>query len=222
MPRQKDLKKLVRTRMRKTGEAYTAARAQILKHKDSGKTDTVIDHARLAGMSDAAVKAKTGCTWERWVRSLDHYGAADMPHGEIARLIREKWKIGGWWSQMVTVGYERIKGLREKGQRRGGRFDASKSRTFNTPAAKVFDAVTRKRLLARWLPDAARVRTARKERSARLTMQDGSIAAFWLTTKGEAKTALSVQQENLPDKATKERVKRYWGERLSALAELLR
>ena len=139
MPRQKDLKKLVRTRMRKTGEAYTAARAQILKNEDTGKTETVTSHARLAGMSDAAVKAKTGCTWERWVRTLDHYGAATMSHGDIARLVREKWKTSAWWSQMVAVGYERIKGLREKGQRRGGRYEASKSRTFGTSAAKVFD-----------------------------------------------------------------------------------
>ena len=34
MPRQKDLKRLVRTRMRKTGEAYTAARAQILRNPE--------------------------------------------------------------------------------------------------------------------------------------------------------------------------------------------
>ena len=30
MPRNKDLKRLVRARMQKTGEAYTAARAQIV------------------------------------------------------------------------------------------------------------------------------------------------------------------------------------------------
>src|SRR5919112_6349551 len=31
MPREKDLKRLVRARMKKTGEAYTAARAQLLR-----------------------------------------------------------------------------------------------------------------------------------------------------------------------------------------------
>jgi uncharacterized protein YndB with AHSA1/START domain len=230
MPQQKDLKKLVRTRMRKTGEAYTAARAQILKHKPVRKTAAaprlasvpVADYATLAGMSDAAVKEKTGCTWERWVRSLDHHGAATMPHREIARLIHDEWKVGGWWSQMVAVGYERIKGMRERGQRRTGHYDASKSKTFNVAAEVVFDAVTRKSSLARWLPEAGRVRTASPGRSARLAMQDGSIAAFWFTKKGETRTALSVQQGKLPDKAAQERVKRYWGERLNALAELLR
>jgi hypothetical protein len=37
MTRDKDLKRLVRTRMKKTGEAYTAARAQITK-KSKPKT----------------------------------------------------------------------------------------------------------------------------------------------------------------------------------------
>lgn len=230
MPRQKDLKKLVRTRMRKTGEAYTAARAQIAKRSTAGKTAaapsptavSAADYAKVAGMSDAAVKAKTGCTWERWVKSLDHHGAATMPHREIAALVHETWKVDGWWSQTVAVGYERIKGLRERGQRRTGKYAASKSKTFNAPAAKVFQALTVRRLLARWLPDAAKVRTASEERSARLALKDGSIAAFWFTKKGEARTALAVQQEKLPDKAAQERVKRYWGERLDALAELLR
>lgn len=219
MPRQKDLKRLVRARMRKTGEAYTTARAQILKRKPVKKAAP--DLAKLAGMSDAAVKAKTGCAWDKWVKSLDHHGAADMQHGEIASLIHEKWKIDAWWSQMVAVGYERIKGLRERGQRRAGHYDASKSKTLNVPAAKVFEALTSKPTLARWLPDAATVRTATKERSARIQMKDGSIAAFWFTKKAPNKTALSVQQEKLPDKAALERVKQYWGERLRALADLL-
>ena len=33
MPTDKDFKRLVRTRMRKTGEAYTTARAHLLKHR---------------------------------------------------------------------------------------------------------------------------------------------------------------------------------------------
>ena len=35
MPTQKDFKRLVRTRMAKTGEAYTAARAQLLKRRSA-------------------------------------------------------------------------------------------------------------------------------------------------------------------------------------------
>src|SRR5204863_5622479 len=79
MPTGKDLKRLVRARMEKTGESYTAARAQILnKHKVVSavrrtaqvrlKPDTT-GYVKIAGMSDASVKKATGCTWERWVKA---------------------------------------------------------------------------------------------------------------------------------------------------------
>ena len=147
MPRQKDLKRLVRARMKKTGEAYTAARAHIItKPKVESVADVVVaapatvDYAALAGMSDAIIKEKTGCTWERWVYALDRHKANELSHRDIAALVKEKYKVGPWWTQTVTVGYERIKGLRVRGQQRNGTFEMTRSRTFNVP---VDDAVRR-------------------------------------------------------------------------------
>jgi hypothetical protein len=126
MPIQKDLKRLVRSRMKKTGEAYTAARLQVLR-----KREPPVSYADVAGMSDAVVNKKTGRAWAEWVR-VDEARAVEMPHREIAQFVSS---LGtpSWWTQMVTVGYERIRGLREKGQRRGGLYEAGKSRTFNVP-----------------------------------------------------------------------------------------
>src|SRR5216117_3225288 len=188
MPRNKDLKRLVRARMRKTGEAYTAARAHITRKP---KTKTVskaatprtsaaekIDYAALAGTSDATIKAKTGCTWERWVHALDYYGADKMPHRDIAELVNAKYKIDGWWSQTVTVGYERIKGLRARGQRRDGTYEATKSRTFNVPVTTLFDAWTDTSVRRRWLNDASvKVRVATAPKSMRLDWADRGIIA---------------------------------------------
>ena len=126
MPTNKDLKRLVRARMKKTGEAYTAARTHITKRPkpktastaDGGSTPTATkpaDFAALAGMSDEKVKAKTGCTWERWVYALDRRGAGKMSHGEIAALVNQKYKVDGWWSQMVTAATS-VSGLRARGQ----------------------------------------------------------------------------------------------------------
>jgi hypothetical protein len=83
MPTEKDLKRLVRARMKKTGESYTAARAQLLKKKEYARSD----YAEIAGMSDASVKEATGCTWERWVSTLDRAGAMQKSHGEIAKIV---------------------------------------------------------------------------------------------------------------------------------------
>src|SRR5881397_3832648 len=123
MTAHKDFKRLVRARMQKTGESYTAARAHFLNQRTVAVRPAAIDYAKLAGRSDSTIKQNTGCTWERWVKALDYVQAHTWSHREIAEYVREKYKIDGWWAQSVTVGYERIKGLRAIGQRRSGAFE---------------------------------------------------------------------------------------------------
>jgi len=112
MTRHKDFKQHVRARMMKTGEAYTAARAQVLS-----KTTTPVervapkppDYETLAGIGNRRLEEKTGCTWDRWVQMLDGLGAAEMRYRDIAALVHRRFKVSEWWSETVTVGYERIK-----------------------------------------------------------------------------------------------------------------
>jgi len=235
MPSNKDFKRFVRARMKKTGEAYTAARAQILKKSKSKRVSTLrasssitrrstsaVDYAALAGMSDDVIKAKTGCTWERWVRALDHQGAETMSHREIAALVKKSYKIADWWTQTVTVGYERIKGLRAKGQRRDGTYEASKSRTFDVPVKKLFDAWADERTRKRWLNAATvRIRTATEPKSMRLDWNDESIIAVGFMPKGEAKSSVAIQHTKLPDRETANHLKEYWADRLDALGAVL-
>jgi len=235
MPRNKDLKRLVRARMSKTGESYTAARAKVIARstteRKSGSVADLraaaspaapVDYAAVAGFSDAAIKARTGCTWDRWVFALDHYHADKMSHGEIAALVASKYKIAGWWAQAVTVGYERIKGLRAIGQRRDGTYEANKSRTFNVPVTTLFDAWANARTRSRWLDDRiGNVRTATPAKSMRLDGEDRSIVAVGFMSKGRSKSAVAVQHTRLRDRDTANRLKQYWSERFDALAEVL-
>ena len=219
MTRNKDLKRLVRARMKKTGEAYTAARAQVTK---KSSTSNPKDYAKLAGMSDAVIKEKTGCTWERWVKALDKWGAEQMSHRDITTMVNKTWKVGGWWSQTVTVGYERIKGLRARGQRRDGTYEASKSRTFSVPVTTLFDAWADTSVRKRWLGEAkVRVRTATAPKSIRLGWSDGNIIAVGFYPKGKTKSSVAVQHPKLPDRDTAERLKKYWSERFDALSDVL-
>ena len=233
MPANKDFKRLVRARMKKTGEAYTTARAHILKKPKSkraavrasstvGKSKPSIDYAALAGMSDDVIKAKTGCTWERWVRSLDYHGAEKMSHRDIANLVKKTYKAGDWWSQTVTVGYERIKGLRARGQRRDGTYEASKSRTFDVPVKTLFEAWADDATRRRWLEGAAvRIRTATVPKSMRIDWNDKSIIAVGFTPKGNTKSSVAVQHTKLPDRETANQLKEYWSDRLDALGDVL-
>jgi hypothetical protein len=215
MPKQKDLKRLVRTRMQKTGESYTAARLQILK-----KTDTPTNYAALAGMSDEAVRAKTGRSWAEWVRVLDTERAVDKRHGEIAKFVSS---LGtpNWWSQMVTVGYERIRGLRQPGQRVDGWYEASKSRTFAVPVQALFDAFADARIRRQWLPATITVRTAIAPKSMRVSWENGTTVAFWFLSKGRGKSAVALAHQKLRDKPTAEAMKKMWGGYLDRLGEVL-
>jgi len=221
MPTGKDLKRLVRARMTKTGESYTAARAQLLKKKIArGGGNRDVAYAEIAGMSDASVKAATGCTWERWVRALDKAGAATKSHREIAKLVAF-FGTPSWWTQMVTVGYERIRGLRARGQQRSGAFQATKSRTFDADVAHVFDAFASTSTRKRWLGEDVAVRSATAPKRIRLAWPDGTSVVVGFVAKGPAKSSAAIQHDNLATRAAALDAKRAWGERLDRLAEIV-
>ena len=225
MPTDKDFKRLVRGRMQKTGESYTAARYHLRKQKPStaaASTPAAADYAKLGGRSDAIMKERTGCTWERWVKALDREKAYTWPHREIATHVREKYKIPGWWAQSVAVGYERIKGLRQVGQRRDGLFEAGKSKTFSVPIARLYEAFSDARLRRRWLPDVdPTIRTATREKSMRITWPDLTSLEGGFMSRGSEKSQVSVVHTKLPDRPAVTRMKQYWAERFSALDEML-
>lgn len=219
MPTQKDLKRRIRRRMQKTGEAYTAARAQLLRKKEH---PAPVDFARLAGMSDEAVRKATGCTWERWTHALDRARAHEMPHREIARLVREKYRVNSWWAQTVTVGYERIRGLREIGQRRTGAFEVNKSKTIGVPVSDLYRAFADKRRRTRWLGAVdLTIRTSRRDRSMRITWPDGSNLQIGFSAKGPARSQVTVQHGRLPDRRAADAQREFWTGRLTALMDQL-
>jgi hypothetical protein len=221
MPTDKDFKRLVRGRMRKTGESYTTARAHLRKQKPTTTVSPApapADYAKLAGRSDAILKERTGCTWERWVKALDRAKADTWPHREIAKFVMEKYKIPGWWAQTVTVGYERIQGLRAVGQRRDGSFEANKSKTFAVPLPELYRAFHDARTRARWLPGVdLTVRTATREKSIRITWPDRTSVVVGFERKGPRKSLVAVQHGKLTDRDSATRMKEYWAERLGAL-----
>ena len=225
MPTDKDFKRLVRGRMQKTGESYTSARAHLRKQRPTtavAPAPVPADYAKLAGRSDAILKEKTGCTWERWVKALDRAKAYTWPHREIAKYVNEKYKVPGWWAQTVTVGYERIKGLRAVGQRRDGSFEANKSKTFPVPLTRLYRAFHDARMRARWLPGVdLTVRTATREKSMRITWPDRTSVVVGFERKGPEKSLVALAHQKLPDKASATRMKAYWAERLVALEKVL-
>ena len=85
MTRQKSFKRLVRARMEKTGESYTAARSMLLTAQDTTWLAT----------TDEAIRERTGRGWEEWFDQLDEWGAAES-HREIARRVAAELRSTRW------------------------------------------------------------------------------------------------------------------------------
>ena len=219
MTRQRSFKRLVRSRMEKTGESYTAARAVLL----AGEEKPRAAESWLA-TSDERIRERTGRGWEEWFDLLDEWGAAQRPHREISRWVADQLGIGPlvWEAQAVTSSYERARGLRAVGETEQG-FAVSATRTVAVPVERLFDAVVDESQRVSWLPDGElSERTATRPRSARFDWGDGATRVHVVfDSKGEAKSTLALQHVRLPDGGEAERMKAYWRERVDALKEEL-
>ena len=180
------------------------------------------DLAKLAGMSDEAVAARTGRDWRDWKRALDNHEAHKLSHRDIAQLLGTQYELPGWWAQMVAVGYERMCGLRDKGQQRGGGYDANKSRTFALPIGKLYDAFSNKGQRERWLDADVTITNARRSKSLSMRWnKDNTRVRIWFTSKSRNKSQVALQHIGLPSKAAMEREKKSWHTRFDKLQSVL-
>lgn len=222
MTTRKTLKRRVRARSARTGESYTAARAQVLRKSEHSPAPPPPDVMALAGVSDEALERATGRPLAAWLDILDAWGGTDHKHPEIARWLSTEHHVPPWWTQTVTVAYERARGMRAVHERPDG-YSVSVSRTIRATPERLTDAFTEATVRQRWLPDAPiRVRTATRGRSARFDWDEPpSRVSFTVFAKEAGKTQLGLGHERLPDAATAEGMKRMWRERLDALRQLL-
>ena len=178
-------------------------------------------NASMPPVSDEAIRRGSGKGWDEWVAILDAWGAAERSHTEIARHVHEAHGVDGWWAQSVTVGYERLKGLREVGEVAAGRFSGSASKTFPVPLDRLWQAWIDDAARDQWLPPGTlTLRTAQEGRSARFDIAGGGILALWFTNKG-AKSSVQLQQETLPSKNAADDFHAEWKGHLTALAACL-
>lgn len=219
MTTQRTFKQRVRARMAKTGESYTAARRMLIA---KGERPDVVPAVFEPPVSDAALREATGRGWDEWFELLDAWGGTSHTHTDIARWVSTEHGVPGWWSQSVTVGYERARGLRAPGQRPDG-WSISASKTVAVPVELLFSAFSDESLRERWLPGAVlRLRTATAPKSARYDWEDGSTRVYvGFTDKGDGRSSVAIQHERLPDAETAEEMKAWWRERVAVLKDVL-
>ncbi|MGH9365182.1 MAG: SRPBCC domain-containing protein [Thermoanaerobaculia bacterium] len=146
-----------------------------------------------------------------------------MSHREIVTtLAREHPRLGPWWQQMVTVTYERARGLREKHQKPEG-YEISVSRTIGASAWALYGAWKDAKARSRWLSEKPIViRKAAANKRLRITWADGkSSLDVWFNPRGSGKSQIVVQHGKLPDGKVAARMKKYWARALERLKESL-
>ena len=215
---QKSFKRLVRARMAKTGESYTAARAQLLA---ADRTSTVEGVPWLA-CADARIRERTGRGWEEWFDLLDSWGGESMGHTDLARRVAEFLGIDilAWNTQSIVSSFERSRGMRAVGQRVGrDGFVASASKTMAASAERVFAAVVDPSLRAGWLPGVElSERTVTKPKSVRFDVGDGTTRLLiTVEAKGPSKSTVVVEHSRLADGDERAERKTYWRDALTSL-----
>jgi hypothetical protein len=231
--------------MAKTGEHYTTARHYLLdlhRQPETSANGAAADTAAAVvereaaedastdfpprvidpGMSDAAFTRGTGKSWDEWFALLDAWGAASRTHTDIARHVHETYGTDGWWAQGVTVGYERVRGMRTLHERPDG-FSMNASKTFPVPVERLFSALVEEDERAHWLDGIAlRLRTSQPNRSARFDVlpTDKRLAVNFLA-RGDAKSAVQFQMERLPQAEDVTTWKAIWKTQFDHLAAYL-
>lgn len=212
MPTQKTFKQRVRTRMAKTGEAYTAARHQLLdKAGAADQPGSPGDGAPAFSTTDEAIRRATGRPHHEWFAILDGWGATQRTHTQIARWLHEDQAVGSWWSQSITVDYERARGMRAQHEMTSG-FSVSVTRTLGQDADTLLRAFTDAKERTAWLPDAPLApRPTRAKLTAQFDWADpASRVVVTVTPKGVARATITVSHERLPDARVAESLKRSW------------
>ena len=219
MTTDKARKRAVRSRMEKTGERYAAARRHVVR---DGALPELPPRVADPGMAEASLIKGTGHGWDHWLRLLDDWGATAHNHTEIARYVSTELGVGSWWSQTVTVGYERSRGMRAMHQRPEG-FEVNVSKTVDLPAMEAWRAFVEPSRRAGWLDLGLRMRTGTRTmgRAARFDVPtEGTRVNVAFTEKGEDRSVVTVTHVKLANAADVAAHRADWKRRLTSLSEL--
>jgi hypothetical protein len=178
---------------------------------------------RAMQIGDEAVKAKTGKVWAEWFKILDGAGAKKMKHAEIASHLHTKLKVPRWWCQMVAVGYEKERGLRQTNQRGENNFNAGVSRVVQVKIGELYRAWADDKVRRSWLKDdTMEITTARRNKSIRAKWNETSRVSIMFYVKGDGKSQIVFDEFRIADAEEANRRKTFWIDAITRMQEFLK
>lgn len=223
MTSQESFKKRIRARMARTGERYGAARRALLERAAPAPTSSA--WVAQPEHSEETIQRETGRSWNEWVSAIDAGPGRGAGHTAIATWVRDDQQIDAWWAQGVTVGYERITGLRLPGQMPDGTFTISRSRTLDLDLeafrAALWDESDRAELFPGFTVTARSRPGTKAPRFALADGEDGRALGVLQVSMDPVKdrTRIVMTHEKLPSLEAGETWQGFWAEWLTALAE---
>ncbi|MEA2009748.1 MAG: hypothetical protein U9N78_03505 [Actinomycetota bacterium] len=214
MTKQESFKRRVRERMEKTGEKYGAARRILIQESSSDA-----DRAWIATpeMGNEAVLAGTGRGWNEWCDLVDAWPGHTDGHTAIARHLQEEFGVGSWWAQTVTVGWERITGVRLPYQMSDGTFTAGKSRTVRVDAYLLRETLLHDEDRADLFPGlTTELRSRPGSKAIRLKVGPG-VAQIGIETLSDGRAKVTIQHTRIPEFGDVEHWKSFWDAWLDAV-----
>jgi hypothetical protein len=214
MTRQETFKRRIRQRMEKTGERYGAARRALIEKSDTRSGREWVSEPEMA---EDTLREATGRGWDQWCDVIDAWPGKDEGHTAIATLLRDDHGVEGWWAQTITVGYERITGLRLPYQQPDGTFSAGKSRTVDADPAMLREMLLDDGDRADLFPG---VETDLRSRSTAKTLRLGigpGTAQIMIESLDDGRAKVTIAHDKLPTPASVEEWKAYWTNWLEAI-----
>ena len=199
--------------MEKTGERYGAARRNLIERTADGGRQWVAE----PDMADETLRDATGRGWDEWCDIIDAWPGKDDGHTAIATYVHDELGVAGWWAQTVTVGYERISGLRLLYQQPDGTFSANKSRTVTADADLIRQMLLEDGDRADLFPG---LETELRSRPTSKTLRIGigpGTAQIALEPQDDDRVKVSIAHDKLPSAAAVEEWKDYWSDWLQAI-----
>jgi uncharacterized protein YndB with AHSA1/START domain len=200
-------------------------------------TDTYVP-----GIRPQSVLEKTGKPLEYWFEVLERFGCRSRGHRESALHLYNEHGVSAWWSQTLTVEYERVNGIRVVGQQSRG-FGTNHRRTLTAPLHRVWQCLTDPGHISGWFGEIHSgeispgsevrfrdatlwtVRIVEPEVRIRLfwTEDTGrSVVQFSLHPRSDGRTVIEVSHEQIPTHESQKALKARWAAALSTLEDRLR
>lgn len=175
----------------------------------------------LVRVSDEAVKKATGKKWTDWFKILDKEKSGKKSHKEIAQWLYDNYPVSGWWSQMLTVEYEKEKGMRELYQKPGG-YEVSISKTINVPLNVLYNYFSEEKHRKKWLNEKIEITLKTSDKSLRAVWEDKKTRiSVYFQSKGDNKSMVSINHMKLMNSKEAKNKKIFWTDKLNTLKNLL-